>query len=207
MPALNFPTNRSELDPPQAAGPLQDGDAFTDAGITWTWNATLEVWSTDGTQSVYDARYLRVDAGAPDQTRASGLATFSSGVGVSGGTAADVENGMYYGANVLSLASHGDQIFRINSTDARSVRVVNNVPYNNANSTYVGLQVNTGPNPDDDFTNQDVFRVTECVRATPNFNNGNSVHGALCGFRFDGNQLVVGNIPTSTQFMPLMQAA
>ena len=79
MAALNFPTNRSELDPPQPAGPLQDGDAFTDAGITWTWNATLGVWSTEGTnETVLDTRYLRVDAGTFDQTvQSTGTVTFS----------------------------------------------------------------------------------------------------------------------------------
>ena len=98
MAALNFPSNRSELNPPLPAGPLQDGDSFTDANITWTWNATLEVWSTaenNGfTQAVADSRYLRIDAGAPNQERVAGRATFDDltvhedGVRVTGG---DVE--------------------------------------------------------------------------------------------------------------------
>ena len=81
MAQLNFP------DPTTAT-------TFTDAGITWTWNATLGVWSTDDqdgfTQSTADARYLRVDDGAPNQTRASGEVTFGelttheAGVSVTG---------------------------------------------------------------------------------------------------------------------------
>ena len=81
MAQLNFPDPTSTT-------------TFTDAGITWTWNATLGVWSTDDqdgfTQSVADARYLRVDDEAPNQTRASGLVTFGelttheAGVSVTG---------------------------------------------------------------------------------------------------------------------------
>ena len=51
------------------------------AGITWTWNATLGVWSAEaGTgfdETVADERYLRVDAAAGDQERVSGEATFA----------------------------------------------------------------------------------------------------------------------------------
>ena len=57
--ALNFPNNRDQLDPPQPSGPLQDGDAFTDAGQTWTWNSGLGVWSTEaGGGADLDALYL-----------------------------------------------------------------------------------------------------------------------------------------------------
>ena len=100
MAALNFPTNRDELNPPQPSGPLQDGDEYTAAGITWTWNATLGVWSAepgessngDLTKAEADGRYLRVDADAPNQTRVAGEATFTEltthegGVNVTGGT-------------------------------------------------------------------------------------------------------------------------
>ena len=68
---------------------------YTEAGITWTWNATLGVWSSDDndgfTETDADQRYLRIDAGAPDQTRVSGEATFAeltthaAGVSVTGG--------------------------------------------------------------------------------------------------------------------------
>ena len=52
---------------------------YTDAGITWTYNATLGVWSSDlassGGAGGDDTRYLRLDAAAPAQTRASTNAT------------------------------------------------------------------------------------------------------------------------------------
>lgn len=45
---------------------------FTEAGITWTWNATLGVWSSDDndgfTETDGDTRYLRKDAAAGVQT-------------------------------------------------------------------------------------------------------------------------------------------
>jgi hypothetical protein len=45
--SLNFPSNRDQLDPPQPSGPLQDGDAYENAGILWTYNSGLGVWSTE----------------------------------------------------------------------------------------------------------------------------------------------------------------
>ena len=45
---------------------------FTEAGITWTWNATLGVWSSDDndsfTETDGDTRYLRKDAAGGAQT-------------------------------------------------------------------------------------------------------------------------------------------
>ena len=61
MAKLNFPAG----DPPSPT-------TYTEAGITWTWNSTLKVWSTDDnngfTQVDADGRYLRTDAGAGAQT-------------------------------------------------------------------------------------------------------------------------------------------
>ena len=83
MAALNFPN-------PDAT------QTYTEAGITWTWNATLGVWSSDDndgfTETDADQRYMRVDAGAGAQTRVSGEATFAelttheAGVSVTGGS-------------------------------------------------------------------------------------------------------------------------
>ena len=82
MAALNFPN-------PDVT------QTYTEAGITWTWNATLGVWSSDDndgfTETDADQRYLRIDAAAPDQTRVNGEATFAelttheAGVSVTGG--------------------------------------------------------------------------------------------------------------------------
>ena len=64
MAKLNFPTG----DPPSPT-------TYTKAGITWTWNSTLKVWSTDDnagfTQIDADGRYLRIDSSAGAQEVAS----------------------------------------------------------------------------------------------------------------------------------------
>ena len=142
MAALNFP------DPAFT-------QTYTEAGITWTWNATLGVWSSDDndgfTETDADQRYLRIDAGAPDQTRVSGKATFAelttheAGVSVTGG---DVANGpgLYTTSNgnvnvsnnagerVASFASSGRIGFPA-STGAAGV-YISNTPSTSANLSY-----------------------------------------------------------------------
>ena len=84
MPKLNFPTNRDELNPPQPSGPLQDGDEYAAAGITWTWNDTLGVWSADPSdgfnEAVADERYLS----KVTNDRAAGEITFEKFVIIGG---------------------------------------------------------------------------------------------------------------------------
>ena len=41
---------------------------YTEAGITWTWNSVLNVWSSDDIPNDADDRYLRKDSGSPAQT-------------------------------------------------------------------------------------------------------------------------------------------
>ena len=94
MPKLNFPTNRDELNPPQPSGPLQDGDEYTAAGITWTWNATLGVWSADPgngfDEAVADGRYLS----KLTNDRAAGAITFEKVTNHEGGVSTGtVSNG------------------------------------------------------------------------------------------------------------------
>ena len=59
MAKLNFPNPNTTT-------------TYTEAGITWTWNATLGVWSSDDndgfTETDGDTRYLRKDATAGVQT-------------------------------------------------------------------------------------------------------------------------------------------
>ena len=65
-------------------------------------------------QAESDDRYLRIDAGAPDQTRVSGEATFAEltthegGVSVTGGTAASVSTGIYGTAGDGAIIAHND---------------------------------------------------------------------------------------------------
>ena len=71
--ALNFPNPA-------------DTQIFTAADITWTWNATLGVWSAEtGTgfdETVADERYLKLDASNDPVT---GTCEFAAGVQVTGG--------------------------------------------------------------------------------------------------------------------------
>ena len=90
--AINFPNNRDQLDPPQPSGPLQDGDAFTDAGQTWTWNSGLGVWSTDtsgggGGGADLDALYLSKvnDDTARGEITFEGQTTHEAGISVTNG--------------------------------------------------------------------------------------------------------------------------
>ena len=82
---------------------------YTEAGITWTWNATLGVWSAeagsggdDFTQAEADGRYLRIDAGAPGQTRVSGEATFAELTTHEGGVSVTGSGSVQYGLNNIS---------------------------------------------------------------------------------------------------------
>ena len=55
MAKLNFPDPNLE-------------QTYTRAGITWTWNPVLEVWSSDDVPNDADGRYLRKDAAGGSQT-------------------------------------------------------------------------------------------------------------------------------------------
>ena len=75
MAALDFP------DP-------SESQVYIAAGIKWTWNDTLKVWSSDAaqpfTEEQADARYLRVDAAAPEQNRLGAKTFFSNDVEIQG---------------------------------------------------------------------------------------------------------------------------
>ena len=58
MPEINFP------DP-------NDSQIYSEAGITWTWNATLGVWSVDAITADPSKDYLRKDADVGTQTVSS----------------------------------------------------------------------------------------------------------------------------------------
>ena len=75
MAALDFP------DP-------SESQVYIAAGIKWTWNDTLKVWSSDAaqpfTEEQADARYLRVDAAAPEQNRLGAKTFFTNDVEIQG---------------------------------------------------------------------------------------------------------------------------
>ena len=111
------------------------------AGITWTWNATLGVWSAEaGTgfdETVADARYLRVDAAAGDQERVSGEATFAEqtthagGLEISGGDAADITTAGFVGIpSATQFVSAGEPVISITS----SGRMAYGTPFSTANA-------------------------------------------------------------------------
>ena len=107
---------------------------YTEAGITWTWNATLGVWSAepgsgggDFTQAEADGRYLRVDADSPNQTRVAGEANFAEltthdgGVKVAGGDVTAISTGLYSAGvnNDLRVAINNTNTLRF--TDQESI--------------------------------------------------------------------------------------
>ena len=90
---------------------------YTEAGITWTWNATLGVWSAEPgsaddalTEIQADSLYL---SKVNDDT-AAGLITFEQGVKVTGGSAAGVDDGLFAGSNfgspILTASGGGVQL-------------------------------------------------------------------------------------------------
>ena len=74
-----------------------------------------------------DNSYLRLDAGAPDQTRASGKVTFSAltthagGVKVTGGNEVVVENGIFEASNSLYIAGNGKNCAQFGSAGDSSI--------------------------------------------------------------------------------------
>ena len=138
-----------------------------------------------------------LDMGAGDITTTGDISgaqgTYSAGVSITGGDAAAVVDGIYKTNSVLSLASHGVQSIRLDSTNPRTLRVGNQIPFNDTNSTYIGLQISSSPDPQPGFTNQDVSRSTESIRVSPSFQNFNSVHGDLVGYKFDPTGLSLGS--------------
>lgn len=73
MAALNFP------DPNVT-------QTYSEAGIVWTWNATLGVWSVDDVPSDPDDRYLQKNAAAGSQTmETTGPTTFKGQINLPGG--------------------------------------------------------------------------------------------------------------------------
>ena len=53
MAELNFPKDRTELDPP-GSGPLQTGDTYTSNGTTWTYDGEAKVWGSGGGSDLTD---------------------------------------------------------------------------------------------------------------------------------------------------------
>ena len=113
--AINFPNNRDQLDPPQPSGPLQDGDAFTDAGQTWTWNSGLGVWSTEpGGGADLDALYLSKinDDVANGAITFQGQTTHEVGVTIGTSSAGNINTGIFqFDGRGIALAHNSDNVF------------------------------------------------------------------------------------------------
>ena len=77
MAALNFP------DPAIT-------QTYSEAGIVWTWNATLGVWSVDDVPSDPDDRYLiKTAAGGSQTIETTGATTFKGQINLPGGGGPD----------------------------------------------------------------------------------------------------------------------
>ena len=95
-------------------------------------------------QAESDGRYLRIDAGAPDQTRVSGEATFAeltthaSGVEVTGGDDSIV--------NGITTNDNNDRLY-IRSNSANTFRIANGLNYLLANTENAQMATGAGGNP------------------------------------------------------------
>ena len=191
--AINFPNNRDQLDPPQPSGPLQDGDAFTDAGQTWTWNSGLGVWSTEaGGGADLDALYLSKinDDVANGAITFEGQTTHEAGVSITGGTAADVGTGMMNGG---SLVRDSLERFRPGSTiqsfqvkipsnplpTTGDIREIEIIPRDTGHTgqTYDGIYVSAGS----ENTGASEFSLVRAIAS------GNNINGNVYGFKSDVN--------------------
>lgn len=108
MADLNFPADRTELNP-AGTGPLQTGDEYTANGTTWVYDATVGAWGSGASGEALSDLYLsRVN----DDTAAGAItfeepSTHEGGVSVTGGTAANLTNGVLSDANGLRLIHNG----------------------------------------------------------------------------------------------------
>ena len=159
-------------------------NSYTEAGITWTWNATLGVWSTDPndgfTETIADSRYLRLDSAAGSQTvestsqlTLSGLTTHEGGVSVTGGTLG-VGNGMYYriaDEGSLNLTSDGDWFLRKNNDSGTIIRA-SKTNSSTPSRQNAGFVLNVGGTVNHFIEARENDNKCASLVVSPNFSNG-----------------------------------
>lgn len=96
MAELNFPKDRTELDPP-GSGALQTGDEYKANGTTWIYDSVAGAWGSGGSGDSLSDLYLSKvnDDTAAGAITFEGKTTHEGGIKVDGGSPDAVGTGIY----------------------------------------------------------------------------------------------------------------
>ena len=204
MAELNFPKDRTELNPP-GTGSLQTGDEYTASGTTWVYDATAGAWGSGGGTSSSTIYLSKInDDTAAGAITFQGQTTHEGGVSVTGGDSATVVNGIVRNPtnngiqhvadskNVTQFTQNGIGLGNTGGSNT-DVNILNNHVKTNKNGLLVtkegngdGTEINVvylQPAPDDGAT-ASIYGVR--VQPT-NGHAGRTVNGDVYGLHASNN--------------------
>ena len=155
--AIDFPSNRSQLDPslnspPYDDVPLLDGDIFVAAGSSYTWTLdtgeTYGRWRNEDPGATGDGRYVKLeDAGKTQVINGGGVLSINDKVKLDGGDGSGTFDGTVKvggNSNFVNVKADGG-ITAIDQTNDQCVWINNSAPgaiiINDVNSTTNGKTV------------------------------------------------------------------
>ena len=168
------------------------GRLYVWTGSEWV-DASQPGSGSDFDQAQADALYLSKvnDDTAAGALTFKGKTNHGAGITLTGGTSDDVVDGLKYENDKIVVVAGTKNVASFSDQDARTIRVVNDVPYSDTTSVYNGILITTTPDPVPGFTDANANKTTESIRITPVLNDANSVDSIYRGVRFDANQLRV----------------
>ena len=171
---------------------------YTNAGITWTWNPTLGVWSTEGNTSDNEFLSKVNDDTAAGAITFEGQTTHEAGVSVTGGDKTEIVNGFVNipSNNAINIISDSDTVANFKQAEigigglasaGRDVTIRNQyidtnetglfvVKDGNGNGTHIGA-ITTQLN----LTNNATATAYGLELTCSNINTGNSSSGDIYG--------------------------
>ena len=177
---------------------------YTEAGITWTWNAGLGVWSSDTVSADADDLYLSKvnDDTAAGAITFEGLTTHEGGVSVTGGDKDNVVTGFYSDATGVKISANSYFVSKFSEngiglgggTSSSSdviIRQTNFADKNRKNGLFIdkagsgdgseliGAYINL--NPEDNAT-IDVYGIKN---RPPTATNGKTINGNIYAYSVD----------------------